>query len=165
MQSVNIRHSYAFLFVFYFLFFLFNEFVWKGFFSVNNIYKIECNNEKHCTQSQRRPKFFWISAMAPLTSVILGSLLVYLTHAEKHGVQVVSISLSLSLSLSVETRHTDIHALSDGDAKTVQLATGCGPPPPLQVWVDPAFAPSHMCLGLLASSQTLGQLKFKILSF
>ncbi|XVF32524.1 hypothetical protein REPUB_Repub17cG0090100 [Reevesia pubescens] len=39
--------------------------------------------------SKRRPKFFWISAMAPLTSVILATLLVYLTHAEKHGVQVI----------------------------------------------------------------------------
>ncbi|KAG8477728.1 hypothetical protein CXB51_027581 [Gossypium anomalum] len=39
--------------------------------------------------SKRRPKFFWISAMAPLTTVILGSLLVYLTHAEKHGVDVI----------------------------------------------------------------------------
>ncbi|KAE8730669.1 serine/threonine-protein kinase Nek2-like [Hibiscus syriacus] len=39
--------------------------------------------------SKRRPKFFWISAMTPLTSVILGSLLVYLTHAEKHGVQII----------------------------------------------------------------------------
>ncbi|KAI9118947.1 hypothetical protein K1719_009622 [Acacia pycnantha] len=39
--------------------------------------------------SKRRPKFFWVSAMAPLTSVILGSLLVYLTHAEKHGIQVI----------------------------------------------------------------------------
>ncbi|EOX94680.1 Sulfate transporter 3,1 [Theobroma cacao] len=39
--------------------------------------------------SKRRPRFFWISALAPLTSVILGSLLVYLTHAEKHGVQVI----------------------------------------------------------------------------
>ncbi|GLU07587.1 hypothetical protein SLE2022_245410 [Rubroshorea leprosula] len=39
--------------------------------------------------SKKRPKFFWISAIAPLTSVILGSLLVYLTHAEKHGVQVI----------------------------------------------------------------------------
>ncbi|PKI57211.1 sulfate transporter 3.1-like [Punica granatum] len=39
--------------------------------------------------SKRTPKFFWISAMAPLTSVVLGSLLVYLTHAEKHGVQVI----------------------------------------------------------------------------
>ncbi|TXG63699.1 hypothetical protein EZV62_010693 [Acer yangbiense] len=39
--------------------------------------------------SKRKPKFFWISAMAPLTSVILGSLLVYLSHAEKHGVQVI----------------------------------------------------------------------------
>ncbi|KAJ9188093.1 hypothetical protein P3X46_003486 [Hevea brasiliensis] len=39
--------------------------------------------------TKRRPKFFWISAMAPLTSVVLGSLLVYLTHAERHGVQVI----------------------------------------------------------------------------
>lgn len=39
--------------------------------------------------SKRKPRLFWISAMAPLTSVILGSLLVYLTHAEKHGVEVI----------------------------------------------------------------------------
>ncbi|WOL10940.1 sulfate transporter 3.1-like [Canna indica] len=39
--------------------------------------------------SKKGPKFFWISAAAPLTSVILGSLLVYLTHAENHGVQVI----------------------------------------------------------------------------
>ncbi|XP_061375354.1 sulfate transporter 3.1-like [Gastrolobium bilobum] len=39
--------------------------------------------------SKKQPRFFWVSAMAPLTSVILGSLLVYFTHAEKHGVQVI----------------------------------------------------------------------------
>ncbi|KAL1351536.1 hypothetical protein HN51_015450 [Arachis hypogaea] len=39
--------------------------------------------------SKQKPKLFWVSAMAPLTSVILGSLLVYFTHAEKHGVQVI----------------------------------------------------------------------------
>ncbi|WCJ23844.1 sulfate transporter 3 1 [Euphorbia peplus] len=39
--------------------------------------------------SKRKGCFFWINAMAPLTSVILGSVLVYLTHAEKHGVQVI----------------------------------------------------------------------------
>ncbi|KAJ4750366.1 sulfate transporter 1 [Rhynchospora pubera] len=39
--------------------------------------------------SKRNPKFFWISAAAPLTSVVLASLLVYLTHAENHGVQVI----------------------------------------------------------------------------
>ncbi|CAH9132768.1 unnamed protein product [Cuscuta epithymum] len=39
--------------------------------------------------SQRRKNLFWVSAMAPLTIVILGTLLVYLTHAEKHGVQVI----------------------------------------------------------------------------
>ncbi|PAN51466.1 hypothetical protein PAHAL_9G596500 [Panicum hallii] len=39
--------------------------------------------------SKRRPKLFWISAAAPLTSVVLGSVLVYLTHAENHGIQVI----------------------------------------------------------------------------
>lgn len=60
-------------------------------------------------QSKRKPKFFWISAMAPLTSVILGSLLVYLTHAEKHGVEVVRTpihAISLSFSLSQAKKHT-----------------------------------------------------------
>ncbi|XP_009620840.1 sulfate transporter 3.1-like isoform X1 [Nicotiana tomentosiformis] len=39
--------------------------------------------------SKKKPAFFWISCMAPLTSVILGSVLVYFTHAEKNGVQVI----------------------------------------------------------------------------
>lgn len=39
--------------------------------------------------SKRKAAFFWINAMAPLTSVILGSVLVYLTKAEKHGVEVI----------------------------------------------------------------------------
>ncbi|PSS01420.1 Sulfate transporter 3.1 like [Actinidia chinensis var. chinensis] len=39
--------------------------------------------------SKRRPTFFWINAMAPLISVILGSILVYFSHAEKHGVEVI----------------------------------------------------------------------------
>ncbi|XWS08928.1 hypothetical protein CRYUN_Cryun40dG0042400 [Craigia yunnanensis] len=39
--------------------------------------------------SKRKAAFFWINALAPLTSVILGSLLVYLTRAEEHGVQVI----------------------------------------------------------------------------
>ncbi|GKV19649.1 hypothetical protein SLEP1_g29879 [Rubroshorea leprosula] len=38
---------------------------------------------------KRKAAFFWVNAMAPLTSVVLGSILVYLTHAEKHGVQVI----------------------------------------------------------------------------
>ncbi|KAL2556745.1 Sulfate transporter 3.1 [Forsythia ovata] len=39
--------------------------------------------------SKKKPKLFWISAMAPLTSVVFGSLFVYLTHAQKHGIQVI----------------------------------------------------------------------------
>ncbi|KAH9608046.1 hypothetical protein KSS87_020881 [Heliosperma pusillum] len=40
-------------------------------------------------KAKRKPAFFWVSAMAPLVSVILGSVLVYFTHADKHGVQVI----------------------------------------------------------------------------
>ncbi|KAK1399088.1 Sulfate transporter 3.1 [Heracleum sosnowskyi] len=39
--------------------------------------------------SKKRAKLFWMSAMAPLISVVIGSLLVYFTHAEKHGIQVI----------------------------------------------------------------------------
>ncbi|KAJ6998444.1 sulfate transporter 3.1-like [Populus alba x Populus x berolinensis] len=49
--------------------------------------------------SKRKPRFFWVSAMAPLTSVILGSILVYLTHAEKHGVQVEGIAVGRSFAM------------------------------------------------------------------
>lgn len=44
-------------------------------------------------QSKRKASFFWINAMAPLASVILGSILVYFTHAEQHGVQVVIFAI------------------------------------------------------------------------
>ncbi|KAG6764490.1 hypothetical protein POTOM_031960 [Populus tomentosa] len=39
--------------------------------------------------SKRKPCFFWINAMAPMMCVIVGSVLVYLTNAEKYGVQVI----------------------------------------------------------------------------
>ncbi|KAI4342719.1 hypothetical protein MLD38_027309 [Melastoma candidum] len=38
---------------------------------------------------KRKKVFFWINAMAPLTCVILATLIVSLTHAENHGVQVI----------------------------------------------------------------------------
>ncbi|CAN6439666.1 unnamed protein product [Victoria cruziana] len=39
--------------------------------------------------SKKKPRFFWISAMAPLISITLGTFLSYLTHADKHGIQVI----------------------------------------------------------------------------
>ncbi|EYU41447.1 hypothetical protein ABFS82_07G035800 [Erythranthe guttata] len=39
--------------------------------------------------SRKRAVFFWINALAPLTSVIFGSLLVYFTHADNHGVEII----------------------------------------------------------------------------
>jgi hypothetical protein len=69
--------------------------------------------------------------MAPLTSVILGSLLVYLTHAEKHGVQVVSISHKLLIvpfllvcicSLSTELKSLSVNATLHESNRDLQVA-------------------------------------------
>lgn len=40
-------------------------------------------------QGKRNKKFFWLPAIAPLISVILSTLIVYLTKADKHGVNIV----------------------------------------------------------------------------
>ncbi|KAK4408098.1 Sulfate transporter 3.1 [Sesamum angolense] len=81
--------------------------------------------------SKKKAKLFWISAMAPLTSVIMGSLLVYLTHAEKHGVQVIGelkkgINPASIMDLNFDSRYltaaiktgivTGIIALAEGIA-------------------------------------------------
>ncbi|KAL1539735.1 Sulfate transporter 3.1 [Salvia divinorum] len=63
--------------------------------------------------SKKRANLFWISAMAPLTSVILGSLLVYVTHAEKHGVQVIGhlkkgINPASFMDLNFDSRYLPI---------------------------------------------------------
>ncbi|KAL9242377.1 hypothetical protein vseg_016384 [Gypsophila vaccaria] len=37
----------------------------------------------------KKPKLFWISAMAPLVTVIIGGLFAYFAHAEKYGIELV----------------------------------------------------------------------------
>jgi len=40
-------------------------------------------------QGRRNKKLFWFPAIAPLVSVILSTLIVFLTKADKHGVKIV----------------------------------------------------------------------------
>jgi hypothetical protein len=68
-------------------------------------------------QSKRRPKLFWISAAAPLTSVVLGSVLVYLTHAENHGIEVVrehswALLVNSACLMQMQYNYTGITPLS-----------------------------------------------------
>lgn len=46
-------------------------------------------------QSMKKPKLFWVSAGAPLLSVIVSTLLVFVSRADRHGISVVSFPLSL----------------------------------------------------------------------
>lgn len=45
----------------------------------------------NCFQSKKKPRLFWVSAIAPLGTVVLGGLFAYFAHAENHGIQIVSI--------------------------------------------------------------------------
>lgn len=40
-------------------------------------------------QGKRKRKLFWVAAISPLLSVILSTLIVYVTRADKHGVNIV----------------------------------------------------------------------------
>ncbi|XP_047327697.1 probable sulfate transporter 3.5 [Impatiens glandulifera] len=39
---------------------------------------------------QKKPKLFWVSAVAPMVVVVTGCLFAYFAHAEKHGIQTVA---------------------------------------------------------------------------
>eukprot|EP00253_Pinus_taeda_P004366 PITA_04366 len=54
-----------------------------------DIVSVIASATKQVHKSKRRKRLFWVSAAAPLTSVILGSLLVLATRADNHGVQIV----------------------------------------------------------------------------
>lgn len=44
-------------------------------------------------QGKKNKKFFWVPAIAPLISVILATFFVYITRADKRGVQIVSFGI------------------------------------------------------------------------
>lgn len=49
-------------------------------------------------QSMKKPKLFWVSAGAPLLSVIVSTLLVFVFRADRHGISVVSFPFPLYMT-------------------------------------------------------------------
>lgn len=45
-------------------------------------------------QGKKNKRLFWVPAIAPLISVVLSTLLVFITRADKEGVAIVSIQIS-----------------------------------------------------------------------
>ncbi|KAF2317409.1 hypothetical protein GH714_021851 [Hevea brasiliensis] len=64
----------------------------------------------------KKKKLFWIAAIAPLVSVILSTLLVYVTHADKHGVKTEAIAIGRTFA-SMKDYHID------GNKEMVALGT------------------------------------------
>ena len=56
-------------------------------------------------QKQRRPKLFWVSAIAPIVTVIVGGLFAYFGHADKHGIPIVSFPFLVILKDLIEVKH------------------------------------------------------------
>ncbi|GAB2210492.1 hypothetical protein Droror1_Dr00015759, partial [Drosera rotundifolia] len=47
----------------------------------------------------KNPKLFWVSAVAPLVTVLVGCLFAYVAHGEKHGIQIEGIAIGRSFAL------------------------------------------------------------------
>lgn len=54
-------------------------------------------------QKQKKPKLFWVSAIAPIVTVVTGCFFAYFAHAEKHGIPIVSFSFSSSQIIIIIT--------------------------------------------------------------
>ncbi|OEL14807.1 Sulfate transporter 3.1 [Dichanthelium oligosanthes] len=79
--------------------------------------------------SKKRPKLFWVSAAAPLVSVILSTVLVYLIHGEKHAIQTIgSIKKGINPpsfnSLLFSSLHTWLAAKTGIITGIISLAEG-----------------------------------------
>lgn len=57
-------------------------------------------------QAKKKPKLFWVAAIAPLTSVILATLFSFIFKVNKHGVNVVThLSLQQFLIISQQSHN------------------------------------------------------------
>ncbi|OIV96205.1 hypothetical protein TanjilG_14882 [Lupinus angustifolius] len=57
--------------------------------------------------AKRKKKLFWVAAIAPMTCVILSTLFVYITRADKKGVSIVSGGITSTVPLSVSTSYAN----------------------------------------------------------
>jgi uncharacterized membrane protein len=49
----------------------------------------------YALQGKKNKKYFWVPAIAPIISVILSTFFVYITRADKQGVQIVSTQVTI----------------------------------------------------------------------
>ena len=61
--------------------------------------------EMRAVQSMKRPKLFWVSAGAPLVSVIVSTLLVFASKANNHGISVVSSCMNYEYPQTEKVRN------------------------------------------------------------
>ncbi|PKI75457.1 hypothetical protein CRG98_004127 [Punica granatum] len=50
-------------------------------------------------QSKRKPRLFWVSAIAPMVTVVDGGLFAYFGHVEKHGIQIEGTAIGRSFAI------------------------------------------------------------------
>ncbi|KAL6964303.1 Sulfate transporter 1.3 [Sarracenia purpurea var. burkii] len=65
---------------------------------------------------KKKKKLFWVAAIAPLISVIMATFLVYITHADKHGVQIEAIAIGRTFAGAKDYQ-------LDGNKEMVALGT------------------------------------------
>ena len=127
-------------------------------------------------QGKKNKKFFWVPAIAPLISVVLSTFFVYITHAEKKGVQIVSNFSLTSNNLLVQycnlivpaeivvvlvmSNHSSTAFLSSVQVKNIEK--GINPSSVNQIYFTGEYLLKGLKIGVVAGmiALTVSQKKF-----
>lgn len=101
-------------------------------------------------QGKKNRKFFWVPSFAPLVSVILSTFFVYITHAEKKGVQIVRISRT-DLDLKPDCIHSDRWIISQVKILQVNhIEKGINPPSVKEIYFTGDYLLKGVRIGIVA---------------
>nr|XP_029154282.1 probable sulfate transporter 3.5 isoform X4 [Arachis hypogaea] len=54
---------------------------------------------------ERKPKLFWVSAIAPMTTVVVAGVFTYLVKGQNHGIKIEGIAIGRSFAVTANTPH------------------------------------------------------------
>lgn len=103
-------------------------------------------------QGKKNRKLFWVPAIAPLLSVIISTFFVYITHAEKDGVQIVCSIYHWSrfTLLSRAHAHTHTHINNSFLLKVRHITKGVNPSSIDQIYFTGDYLVKGFKIGVVA---------------
>lgn len=105
-------------------------------------------------QGKKNKKYFWVPAIAPLISVILSTFFVFIFHAEKHDVQIVSVDIKncsvIILMLPVYDFSLLVSYIRYCNIKVRHINRGINPPSVKEIYFSGEYLSKGFRIGAIA---------------